>query len=111
MKEELSNLLKIIWESFIKFANRLTMLFLSYGRFYCLFVAISVLIPSALHRYLGLSKDITTVMMKILLTITPILPTVIYVKMKEEDYSDEDYSMDLCFVVWIVTIVFAWWIM
>jgi hypothetical protein len=53
--------------------------------------------------------NVSMVIMKVLLTIAPILPTAVYAKLKEEDYNDE-FSMDLCFAVWVITIVLAWWV-
>lgn len=105
----MKGLLGLVWSSFVKFVNRLVGLVLAYGRLAFLSIAVSILVPSGMHRYLGLSHDVTTIIMKVLLTITPIFPTAIYAKLKEEDCSNEDYSMDLCFVAWIITIVFAWW--
>ena len=104
-------LLKLVWSGFMGFADRFIFLVLLYGRFAFLFIAASLLTPNALHRYLGLPHEAAIVITRILLTITPIFPTIIYVKNKEEDCSDEHYSIDLCFAAWIVTIVFAWWIM
>lgn len=104
-------LLKLVWSGFKEFADRLVFLVLLYGRFAFIFIAASLLIPNGLHRYLGLPHEASIVMTRILLTITPIFPTMIYVKTKEEDCSYEHYSIDLCFTAWIITIVFAWWIM
>ena len=83
---------------------------LFYGLHAGLPFAASILIPAILHRYLGLPHDIAIMIEKISLTIAPIFPTAFYVKLKEEDRNDE-CSMDLCFAAWIVTIVYAWWIM
>lgn len=110
MKDELIQLFGSIWNSFKTFADRFATLLLLYGRFLLVSFAVSIIVPSALHRYLGLSHDVAMIIMKVLLTITPIFPTAIYAKYKEEDYSDEDYSMDLCFAVWVITIVCAWWV-
>ena len=107
----MKDLLKLVWSGFKEFADRLAFLILLYGRFAFLFIAASILIPNALHRYLGMPHATSITTMRILLTITPIFPTMIYIKSKEEDCTDEHYSIDLCFVAWIIIIVFAWWIM
>ena len=111
MKDKVIYLLKLIWSGFKSFADRFAFFCLLYGRYGLLFVALSLLVPNLLHRYLGLPHAVSMAVTRILLTITPIIPTMIYVKNKEEDYTEEHYSMDLCFIAWIVIIVFAWWIM
>ena len=111
MKDKTNYLLKLVWSGFKEFADRFAFFILLYGRFGALFLALSFLAPSLLNRYLGLPHDISLVMTRVLLTITPIFPTMIYAKSKEEDCASEHYSMDLCFVAWIVTIILAWWIM
>lgn len=110
MKKEIIYALKLVWDYFKKFAGRFVVLIFVYLRFACLSLAVSMLVPFVLHKYLGVSHDIAMTIEKVLLTITPIFPTAMYAKLKEEDYNDE-YSMDLCFVIWVITIVFAWWIM
>ena len=109
MKEETIYLLGKVWEHFKKFVPRFGLLIFAYGRFACISLGVSLLIPYALQRYLGLSHDVAMTIMKVLLTITPIFPTAMYAKFKDEDY-DNEFSMDLCFAVWVITIVFAWWI-
>ena len=110
MKKEIIDTLKLVWDYFKKFAGRFVVIIFLYGRFALVSLTVSLLIPSVLHRYLGLPHDIAIKVEKILLTITPIFPTAMYAKLKEEDYNDE-FSMDLCFAAWIITIVYAWWIM
>ncbi len=110
MENEIIHALKLVWDYFKKFIGRVVLLIFVYGRFACLSLAVSIFIPLVLRRYLGLSSDVAIIIEKILLTITPIIPTVLYAKLKEEDYNDE-FSMDLCFAVWIITIVYAWCIL
>ena len=109
MKDKITHLLKLVLADFIKFADRIVVLIFVYGRFAALSIALSLIIPLSLRRYLGVPHDVSMMIMRVLLTVTPILPTVMYAELKEEDYQDE-FSMDLCFVAWIITIVFAWWV-
>ena len=110
MKSEIISVLKLVWDSFKKFMARFVLLIFVYGRFACLSLAVSIFIPFVMWKYLGLPNDVALITEKVLLTITPIFPTAVYAKLKEEDYNDE-CSMDLCFAIWVITIVYAWWIM
>ena len=110
MRKEIIYTLKLVWDHFKKFANRFVFLILIYGRFAFIFLAASILIPSALHRYLGLPHDVAMTIMKILLTVTPIFPTAICAKFREEEDHYDECSMDLCFAVWVITIMCAWFI-
>lgn len=110
MENKIIYTLILVWGYFKKFASRFILLIFVYGRFACLSLAVSILVPYALHSYLGLSHDIAMTIEKVLLTITPIFPTAAYAQLKEEDYNDE-FSMDLCFAIWVITIVYAWWIL
>jgi hypothetical protein len=110
MKKEIIHSLKLVWEYFKKFAGRFILMIFVYFRFACVSFAASLLIPFAFRKYLGMPYDVAMTTTKVLLTITPIFPTAVYAKLKEEDYNDE-FSMDLCFAVWVLTIIFAWWVM
>lgn len=103
-------LLNLVWDYFKKFSNDFAVFALTYGRIAFISVGLSVVIPSFLHIYLGMPHSISMIITRILLTITPIFPTLYFVKTKNEDYNPDEYSMDLCFTAWIVTVVFAWWI-
>ena len=107
----MKDLLKLVWAYFKKFTNNFAVFALVYGRIAFVSVGLSMLIPFALHRYLGLSHDVAMTIEKVLLTITPIFPTLVFVKTKNEDFDPDEYSIDLCFVAWIIAIVYAWWIM
>ena len=110
MKKEIIYSLKLVWDYFKKFATRFGVIIFLYSRFALVSLSVSLLIPYALHRYLGISHDVAITIEKVLLTITPIFPTAVFAKLKEEDYNDE-FSMDLCFAIWVITIVYAWWIL
>ena len=107
MKE---NVLKLVWDDFKKFANTFAVFALMYGWIACITFCLSLIIPTYLHLW-GVPHAVTTMISRILLTITPIIPTYNFVKHKYKDLGGEEYSMDLCFTAWIITIVFAWWIL
>ena len=110
MKEKTIHLLELVWNHFKKFANDFALFALLYGRIAFITIGLSILIPTCLHAYLGMPHNVSMIIARIFLTVTPIIPTIFFVKYKDEDYSNE-YSMDLCFAAWLITIVFAWWIM
>ena len=109
MEKKIHNSLKLVVVHFWNFFKRLYVFAFFWGRFAIVSYGAAALLPSCLHRYLGMPHDVSMTIMKVLLTIAPILPTAVYAVLKEEDYEDE-FSMDLCFVIWIITIVCAWWI-
>lgn len=110
MKGKISHALKLVCNHFWNFIKRLYLFAFFWGRFALISYGVAVLIPVSLHTYLSMPHTVSMTIMKILLTIAPILPTAVYAECKEEDYYDE-LSMDLCFAVWVITIVYAWWIM
>ena len=111
MKGKIIRLLKLAIADFKEFANRLVVFALMYGWLALILIALSLILPTCLHIKLGVPHEVSLTISRILLTITPIIPTLAFVKAKNEDYSTDEYSMDLCFASWIITIVFAWWIM
>ena len=104
------NLLKLVWDDFKKFTNSFAVFALMYGWIAIIVFVLSLIIPTYLH-ILGVPHAVTTMISRILLTITPIIPTASFVKHKHKDFDGEEYSMDLCFAAWIITVVYAWWIM
>ncbi len=109
MKKTIRHSLKLVAIHFGTFFKRLYVFAFFWGMFALVSYGVATLIPVCLHRYLGMPHNVSMVIMKVLLTIAPILPTAVYAKLKEEDYNDE-FSMDLCFAVWVITIVLAWWV-
>ena len=110
MKKKVRHSLKLVGIHFWSFLKRLYVFAFFWGRCACISYPLALLIPLGLHIKLGLAYDVSMTVTKVLLTIAPIFPTADYAECKEEDYEDE-FSMDLCFAVWIITIVYAWWIM
>ena len=108
MKGKIIHLLKLAIDDFKKFTNRLAVFALTYGWPALILIGLSMILPTFLHTKLGMPHDVSLTISRILLTITPIIPTLVFVKAKNEDYSSDEYSMDLCFTSWIITIVFAW---
>ena len=109
MKNKVGYSLELVGAHFWKFVKRLFLFIFFYGRFAFISCGLSILVPVSLHAYLGMPYDVSITIMRILLTVTPIFPTAVYAVCKEEDYDDE-FSMDLCFAVWLISIVCAWWI-
>ena len=109
MKKLLADILKSLCSHFGQFVKRIYCLVFFYGMFYVPSCGLAILIPITL-RDLGMPTDITRVMTQVLLTIAPIVPTGFFTLLEKED-EFEEYSLDLCFVVWIATIVLAWTIL
>ena len=107
MKEKICHSLKLVGVHFWNFFKRLYVFAFLWGRFALVSYGAAVILPSFLQRYLGIAHDVSMTIMKVLLTIAPILPTAVCAVFKEEDFEDE-FSMDLCFAVWVITILYAW---
>ena len=110
MKKKINHSLNLVGVHFWNFLKHLYLFIFFYGRLACISYALALIIPLGLHTKFGLPHDVAMTIARILLTIAPILPTAAYAQCKEEDYEDE-FSMDLCFTTWIITIAYAWWIM
>ncbi len=83
------------------------------GFFYCLVGSAFYLIPFFLClglKKLGISHEASMTVLRILLTIAPLVPTWACAHIAAEDAYGE-VSMDLCFAAWIVTIIWAWWLL
>ena len=106
MKEMLGDMLESVGSHFWKFVKRLYVLTFFFGLPYGISCGVALLAPICFHS-IGLPHDISMVISRILLTIVPIIPTALYTRFKKED-SAEEFSMDLCFVIWIATAVYAW---
>ena len=107
MKNYIFYLLKLVGSNFIKFIKRiLVFIHVPFGIPFCVSILFSFLISLSL-QYIGVTYDICLFICRILLTVMPIIPTCIYALCEQEDRYEE-FSMDLCFVVWIATIVYAW---
>lgn len=102
---------KIIFSSFVAhlwcFIKRLSVFLFSFGQFAIISYGIAILVPVLLRDYLGLDRNICSSIIKVLLTIAPLLPTLACTYLYDQENTDE-FSMDMCFVTWIVTIVWAW---
>lgn len=98
--------LHLVITHFGRFIKRLYVFTLPFGVPYFISVVGSFFIVSGLEN-LGLPQNAATTLCRVLLTITPAIPTGVYAICEREDQS-ESFSMDLCFVVWIATIVYAW---
>lgn len=106
MKEKIGSILISIISHLWKFIKRLYVFMLPFGVPYMMSIGCALLLSEVLG-YLGFPHNISKTICRILLTISPIIPTGIYSLCEEADLYDE-FSMDLCFVVWIATIVYAW---
>ena len=106
MKKMCKEALQLIIIHFGKFIKHLYGFIGLFGIPYLILVVGSFYIVSGLIN-IGLHKDVVTTLCRVLLTITPVIPTGIYALGDKEDQSDS-FSMDLCFVVWVSTIVYAW---
>lgn len=106
MKEMLCEMLESVGSHFWKFIKRLYVFTFFFGLPYCISCGVAALVPICLHT-IGLPHDIAMVISRILLTIAPVIPTALYTRFEKEDRFDE-FSMDLCFVTWIATVVYAW---
>jgi hypothetical protein len=110
MKEKVIHSLSLVGVHFWNFVKRLYLFAFFWGRYACVSYPLAIIIPMFLGIKLGLPYAMAMTITKVLLTIAPLLPTAVYAECKEEDYEDE-FSMDLCFATWMITIVYAWWIM
>lgn len=91
------------------FIKRLAVFVFYWGMFAIISYGIAILVPKTLESKLRVSPNFCSTLAKILLTIAPLPPTLIYTQFEQKDLYEE-YSMDLCFVVWILTIVWAWFL-
>lgn len=107
MKGKLGCILSGIIAHFGKFVKRLYVLILPFGFPYIISISGAYLLSEGLTR-LGIPLNISTTIYRILLTIVPIIPTGVYTLCEKELDICDEFSMDLCFVVWIATIVYAW---
>ena len=79
-----------------------------YGYMLVVALGVSIAIPYCLHR-LGLSQNACETVFRILLTITPVLPTAYYSYLSQESMCDEEeFNSGLGFSVWIIIIIYAW---
>ena len=106
MKEKIGSMLIAIVSHFWIFVKRIYVFILPFGSSYIIAIGCAWLLSEGL-RSLGIPQDIVKTVYRILLTIAPIIPTGVYTLCEEADLYNE-FSMDLCFVVWIGTIVYAW---
>lgn len=91
------------------FIKRLTVFAFYWGMFAIISYGIAVLIPITLRSYLHIDPAFCTILSKILFTLAPLFPTLIYTQFEKEDINEE-FSMDLCFAVWIFTIIWTWFL-
>lgn len=105
MNKKLGGILKAMVSHFWIFVKRLYVFMLPFGVPYTISIGLVLLLSEWLDD-LGIC-DISKIVCRILLTIVPAIPTSIYSRCEELEQHDE-FSMDLCFVVWIATIVYAW---
>ena len=110
MRKRILHSLKLVGVHFLNFFKRLYLFVFFWGRYALVSYIAAILIPICMQTYLGFQHLVSMTIMKVLLTIAPLLPTAAYAECKEEEYEDE-FSMDLCFVIWVITIVYAWCIL
>lgn len=91
----------------VHFIRRLFVFAFFYGLYAACSYGIAIAIPLFLQSSLSLDQNLCLIITKILLTVAPIFPTIVYLRCYEED-TNEEFSIDLCFIAWIVTIVWAW---
>ena len=84
MKGKIIRLLKLAIAEFKGFANRLVVFALMYGWLELILIALSLILPTCLHIKLGVPHEVSLTISRILLTITPIIPTLAFVKAKNE---------------------------
>lgn len=101
-KEVFSLLLSHFW----KFFKRLYVFAFFYSLFSAIPVSIIVLLNLAFVK-LGVPHSFSMIVIRILLTVAPIIPTIGYCILEQEDECEE-FSMDLCFTAWILIAVYAW---
>lgn len=83
----------------LKFAKHLYVSIPCYG----LPLLAAMAIPGLLDVFFEIDKTV----LKILMTIAPIVPTCFYSLCEKEDESDS-FSIDLCFVYWIIIAIYVW---
>lgn len=91
----------------VHFMRRLCVFAFFYGLYAACSYGIALAIPLFLQSSIGLNQNICLIIKKILLTVAPIVPSLVYLRCYEED-TNEEFSTDLCFIAWIATIVWAW---
>lgn len=100
-------LLLALGKYLLHFMRRLYVFAFFYGVFAVCSYGFAIAFPLLLKTYLGADPNLCLLITKIFLTIAPAFPTIMYLRCYEEDVNDE-FSMDLCFITWIATIVLAW---
>ena len=108
MKKTIGDTLKYIGSHFLMFVKRIFVFAFFYGFVYCVSCMAALLIAKGMKQ-IGIHNDVSMIIGRIFLTVAPIIPTCVYARCEKEDLNGE-FNMDLCFVVWVATIVFAWWI-
>ena len=108
MTKAIADILKYVGSRFLIFVKRIFSFAFFYGFIYCVSCTAPLLITRGLKQ-IGMHNDVSMTIGRILLTVAPIIPTCVYARCEYDDLNDE-FNMDLCFVAWIATIVFAWWI-
>lgn len=105
--KSLPDLLYSVLKHFWAFIMRVLVFLFFFGRFAIITYGLSILIPMTLRTYTQIDPAVCLIIEKILLTIAPLLPTVLYAMLENED-TNAEFSIDFCFITWIATIVFAW---
>lgn len=109
MKNNISQSIKRISGHFAGFANRTAIFLVMFGGDLIPWFCISAAIIYGL-MLLRVDRGVIALISKLLLTFVPAIPTYQFDKHKQKE-SNDDYSMDLCFIVWIASIVVAWCIL
>lgn len=102
-----SDYVKAFVNSLFLFIKQLYVFVFFYGYFLVIALGISIAIPWGLE-YIGLSRETCRLISKILLTITPILPTAFYSYLSSQEDLENNSNSSLGFVVWVLIIIYAW---
>ena len=102
--------LSYLFSHLIDFIKRLFGVLLTFGLIGIISYGLAFLVPDLLSSYTPVSVEICLLIKRILFTLAPALPTVVYALgcVESSDESSDGFSIDLCFVVWILTAIVAW---
>lgn len=109
MKNNLRQSIKRISGHFAGFAHRTAIFLVMFGGDLIPWFCISAAIIYGL-MFLRVDRGVIVLIAKLLLTFVPAIPTYQFDKHKQKG-PKEDYSMDLCFIAWIASILVAWCIL
>lgn len=102
----LSYLFSSLWKFFLKLLG----IILIWGTVGLACPLLSLELPRFLLNHTQITPEAALLLKKILLTITPIIPTFFYAIgcVESVDEENDGFSIELCFLVWVFIGIYAW---